>query len=66
MPRGIPHAFTNSGEVPARLLVLFTPAGMESFFDGFAALDASSIGPQAFRDLGEPAGMKVVGPPLTP
>src|SRR5690349_14632410 len=31
VPRGVPHAFRNAGDGPARILVLFTPAGMERF-----------------------------------
>src|SRR6266487_2466187 len=29
VPRGTPHCFQNIGDEPARILVLFTPAGME-------------------------------------
>ncbi len=32
-PRGIPHAFRNTGPGPARLLVTITPSGFEAFFD---------------------------------
>ncbi|HSJ73669.1 MAG TPA: hypothetical protein VK904_05080 [Miltoncostaeaceae bacterium] len=38
MPRGTPHCFQKAAAAPARILVLFTPAGMEPFFDRFAAL----------------------------
>ncbi|HRX84866.1 MAG TPA: cupin domain-containing protein [Phycisphaerae bacterium] len=31
-PRGVPHRFRNDGVVPARFLVLATPAGIEHFF----------------------------------
>ena len=64
VPRGTPHAFHNAGAEPARILVLFTPAGMERFFDGWGALPPGASAPAAFRDLGAPAGMTVVGPPL--
>jgi quercetin dioxygenase-like cupin family protein len=62
VPRGTPHCFQNIGEEPARILVLFTPAGMERFFDRFAALPA--FDPSAFQTLGREVGMDVVGPPL--
>ena len=62
--RGTPHCFHNAGDEPARILVLFTPAGMESFFDGFAELGPGTADPADFARLGEPAGMKVLGPPL--
>jgi quercetin dioxygenase-like cupin family protein len=62
VPRGTPHCFQNVGDGPARILVLFTPSGMEGFFDRFAALPA--FDPGAFRRLGAAVGMEVVGPPL--
>lgn len=62
IPRGTPHAWQNVGDGPVRMLVHFTPSGMERFFDGFAALEAP--GPEAFATAGAEAGMAVVGPPL--
>jgi quercetin dioxygenase-like cupin family protein len=32
-PRGVRHALKNVGTVPARLLLLVTPAGLEKFFE---------------------------------
>lgn len=64
VPRGTPHCFQNSGDRPARILVLFTPAGMERFFDRFAALPPGPVDPEAFRRIGGTVGMDVVGPPL--
>jgi quercetin dioxygenase-like cupin family protein len=62
--RGTPHCFVNVAREPARILVVFTPSGMERFFDGFAGLQSAD--PDAFRRLGEPVGMTVLGPPLPP
>src|SRR5690606_6395286 len=42
VPRGVPHAFQNAGATPARILVVFTPSGMERFFDRFAAVPAGA------------------------
>jgi quercetin dioxygenase-like cupin family protein len=64
VPRGTAHRFQNVAETPARILVWFTPAGMESFFDRFAELPPAEAGPDAFRRLGADAGMTVLGPPL--
>jgi quercetin dioxygenase-like cupin family protein len=65
VPRGVPHAFRNDDEQSdARLLVLFTPGGMEPFFDGMGGLDA--VAPADFARLGESVGMTVAGPPLGP
>lgn len=65
VPRGTPHCFQNVGSEPARILVLFTPAGMERFFDRFAALPDGADIPEAFRSIGREVGMDVVGPPLS-
>jgi quercetin dioxygenase-like cupin family protein len=62
IPRGTPHAWQNVGDGPARILIHFTPSGMERFFEGFAALEAP--GPDAFETVGAEVGMEVVGPPL--
>lgn len=43
-PRKVPHRFTNVGALPARMLVIVTPAGLEAFFEeaGEEATDGSS------------------------
>jgi len=63
VPRGAPHTWQNVGDDPARMLVLFAPAGMEAFFDRFAAMDGAP-GMAAFARATEGTGMDVVGPPL--
>ena len=40
-PRGIPHAFWNAGNEPARLLELISPAGFENYFRELAPLLAA-------------------------
>jgi quercetin dioxygenase-like cupin family protein len=62
VPRGTVHCFQNVGEDPARILVIFNPAGMEPFFEQFAELP--TVEAEAFARLGAEVGMKVVGPPL--
>jgi mannose-6-phosphate isomerase-like protein (cupin superfamily) len=37
-PRGVPHAFWNAGDVPARALELISPAGFEHYFAEIAPL----------------------------
>jgi quercetin dioxygenase-like cupin family protein len=64
VPRGTPHCFQNIGEEPARIIVMFTPSGMERFFDRFAKLPAGPVDPGAFRSIGAEVGMDVVGPPM--
>jgi uncharacterized cupin superfamily protein len=62
VPRGTPQCFRNAGEQPARILVLFPPAGMERYSDRFATLPACD--PSAFRDARSRRGLDVVGAPL--
>jgi quercetin dioxygenase-like cupin family protein len=37
-PRGVPHAFWNAGDAPARLLEVISPAGFEAYFAALAPL----------------------------
>lgn len=66
IPRNVPHVFQCVGDVPARLLVVFTPAGMERFFEGAAALPEGPPDPAAIREVAHGAWMEVLGPPLPP
>jgi quercetin dioxygenase-like cupin family protein len=65
IPKGVAHTWQNSGDAPARLLVIFTPASarMERFFERFAEHDSASAA-AGFTALAGDAGMKVLGPPL--
>ena len=64
IPRGAAHCFQNVGDRPARVLVIFTPSGMERFFERFGALPRDQANLEAFRAIGAEVGMAVVGPPL--
>jgi quercetin dioxygenase-like cupin family protein len=65
VPRGVEHCFQNIGDGSARILVLFTPSGMERFFDRFAEEPPGAAARDAFRALGADVGMDVTGPPLS-
>ncbi|MBJ7602164.1 MAG: cupin domain-containing protein [Candidatus Dormibacteraeota bacterium] len=62
--RGTPHCFQNVGQQAARVLVLFTPSGMERFFDRFASPPDGANASEAFSRIGREAGMEVIGPSL--
>lgn len=62
IPRGVRHTFQNVGDGRARVLIHFSPAGMEHFFERFEASDKR--GPDAFAEFAAEVGMTVVGPPL--
>jgi quercetin dioxygenase-like cupin family protein len=42
-PRGVPHAFWNAGDAPARMLEVITPAGFENYFEGLAEVYSSRV-----------------------
>jgi mannose-6-phosphate isomerase-like protein (cupin superfamily) len=65
IPRGTPHCLQNiSDSIPAKVLVMFTPAGMERFFDGIGELPPGPIDPDVYGAIAHGAWMKVVGPPV--
>jgi len=40
VPHGVLHTFWNADDEPARLLIVFTPSGMEDYFDELATVRA--------------------------
>ncbi|MBA2273486.1 MAG: cupin domain-containing protein [Actinobacteria bacterium] len=64
VPSGTRHCFQNIGALPGCILVMFTPAGMEAFFERFASLPEDADFESGFRSIGREEGMDVVGPPL--
>lgn len=64
IPRGTAHCFQNIGDDHARILVMFTPAGMERFFERHAALPPGPVDPGVYGEIADSAWMKVLGPPL--
>jgi quercetin dioxygenase-like cupin family protein len=62
IPRGLPHTWQNIGDGDCRMLITFSPAGMEGFFDRMSSM--TEFDPEAFRQAGAEHGMEVVGPPL--
>jgi mannose-6-phosphate isomerase-like protein (cupin superfamily) len=65
VPRAMPHCLQNVGDTPVRYLEMFTPAGMERFFEGLSRLPPGEVSPTVFRSIAERASMKVIGPPLS-
>jgi mannose-6-phosphate isomerase-like protein (cupin superfamily) len=64
VPRGSAHCLQNVSDAPARLMVMFSPAGMERFFEEHAALPAGPVDPAAYLEIARRNGMQVIGPPL--
>ena len=65
--RGFTHTWQNVGDAPGRLLAMFSPAsaGMETFFERFAAVADGPSPMESFNALAGDAGMEIVGPPLS-
>ena len=62
VPRGLAHTWQVIGDHPGRMLVTFSPAGMEGFFDELSTM--SEFDPDRFRAAASRHAMQVVGPPL--
>jgi quercetin dioxygenase-like cupin family protein len=60
-PRGTVHNFRNAGEAPARVLVGFTPGGMEGFFRD-SGQPATDDGPAPALDADEVARTMAAAP----
>ena len=52
-PRGVPHAFWNAGDEPARVLELISPAGFEEYFAEIAPLLPPNAEEPRFAELAE-------------
>ena len=58
LPRGVPHAQRRVVPGHGHLLVVTAPAGFEQFFRDLAAADeAGRLGPEAYADASERAGI---------
>jgi quercetin dioxygenase-like cupin family protein len=57
LPKGVPHAYRNAGDIPARHLVILTPAGFEAFFEEADQLPPS---PDELMKLGQKYGLQFV------
>jgi quercetin dioxygenase-like cupin family protein len=74
-PREVPHRWTNVGAQPGRILMAFTPAGIEDFFLALAVpikypgeqphIDMAVVGPRIPAAAGK-AGLVLVGPKKYP
>ncbi len=64
VPRGTAHCFQNLEATTSRLLVMFTPSGMERFFEEHAQLPAGPVDPDRYREIAERSWMEVAGPTL--
>jgi quercetin dioxygenase-like cupin family protein len=65
MPRGVAHAWKNTGTEPGRVLFLYTPANAGSFFEEAAEMNRpfSSMSDQEIAAAFQRHGWEVVGPP---
>lgn len=73
LPQGVPHRFRVTGDVPARLLAIGAPGGIESLYRTVGVPAAARTLPGAYpaepelarwRDAAPAHGLEVLGPPL--
>jgi quercetin dioxygenase-like cupin family protein len=63
IPRGVAHAWKNTGRQTARVLFLYTPAGAGGFFEELLGRPAGSLnGPEA-NEIRRRHGWEIIGPP---
>lgn len=62
LPKGTPHAFRVVGDVPARMLTLLVPAGLEGLFEELAALPPGPPDPDMVASLATPYGIEFLPP----
>jgi len=60
-PRGIPHRYQNIGSTPGRVLISFTPAGIEGFFEEMG--NQKELTPQIMMEISKKYGITVMPPP---
>ena len=70
VPAGTPHTFWNSGEAPARCLIILTPPDFAPYFRelsiGLAAATTDEDSIEVRRRLSARFDIEVVGPPIKP
>ena len=64
VPRGTAHCFQNVSDTPGRMLIVFTPSGMERFFEQYASLPPGPVDPETVTVVAEANWMELLGPPL--
>jgi hypothetical protein len=64
MPRGLAHAWKNTGAEPGRVLFLYSPGLAGKFFEEAAAMGRPfSVSDQEIVAASERHGWQIVGPP---
>jgi quercetin dioxygenase-like cupin family protein len=58
-PRGTPHAMWNVGDVPARVVEILSPAGLEAYFEELAPILAEHGTPPEYYQLAENYGITI-------
>jgi oxalate decarboxylase/phosphoglucose isomerase-like protein (cupin superfamily) len=63
IPRGLPHAWKNTGAETGRVLFLYTPAGGAGFFEQRLGRPTGSINGEEANEIRRRYGWEIVGPP---
>jgi quercetin dioxygenase-like cupin family protein len=65
VPRGIPHTWQNVGTGSGRMLAIFTPGGMEGFFQALSQVSSPLDNMAQVLPIVQKYSSEVVGPPLS-
>jgi len=68
IPRGTVHAFSNPGPRPAKVLIIFSPAGLEKYLEETAEACSAAGGlpdPRTLEAIRKKHDTELVGPPRT-
>jgi quercetin dioxygenase-like cupin family protein len=63
LPRGVPHAWKNTGRETARILFLYTPARAGRFFEERLQQPAGPINGEEANAMRRRHGWEIIGPP---
>jgi mannose-6-phosphate isomerase-like protein (cupin superfamily) len=73
LPRDVPHTFVVEGDVPARVLSICSPGGLEQYFvaagrpaEGDGLPPAAPVDVALLARVGEDFGLEIIGPPMEP
>ena len=73
LPRGVAHTFAVEGDLPARILSMCSPGGLEQYFVAAGRpAESAELPPAAPVDaallarVGQDFGVEIIGPPMAP
>ena len=63
LPKGVAHAWKNTGSETGEVIFLYTPAGAGKFFEARLDQPAGAVGDAEAVEMRKRFGWEIVGPP---